>query len=465
VFENVLGQPATDQLIQDLNAGALASAMLFSGPLASGKGTAALELGRIVSCEKGGAGKRNGEANVKSEKTVWADWNCDCPSCSRFRLLVHPDLLCLGWKPFSAEIAASAGAFAREITASPEVKSHSGVILFIRSVRKLTARFNPVLLEDDPKAGKISTLSNSLGEDLDEFELQPSVKLAESILKNAFKLESEGIGEIIPIAQLRRAASWASLAPTGRRKLLLIENAERMQEEGRNSLLKLLEEPPGRLCIVLTTSRTSSMLPTVLSRLRPYRFNARSAAVEDEVIRRVFHDQAVPQLSSSNRIGDYLDSFLPVSKETLEAAAACFAASVAYKAFQLSKKSGRPLPEEAILLGKYCAPKAESAGFGRPKDDMAQVLALLLEKTGRFEIPSLFSRFLASLLDLVSESLAEPVSEKSPAPSSFLPQVAYNELWKKSTGWAETAVKVYKLKPAQVMERLFTELGRGMAAL
>ena len=55
MFENVLGQQATGQLIHDIKAGILAQAMLFSGPSASGKGTSALELGRIISCDVGNA--------------------------------------------------------------------------------------------------------------------------------------------------------------------------------------------------------------------------------------------------------------------------------------------------------------------------------------------------------------------------------------------------------------------------
>jgi len=447
VFENVLGQPAAGQLIQDIKAGVLAPAMLFSGPSASGKGTTALELGRIISCE--------GEA----------EWNCGCSSCSRYRRLINPDLLCLGPRSFSAEIAASAATFLRD--AAPENRNQASRLLFIRSVQKLLARFNPVLWEDDPKASKVSVLANALEENLDEIDqdsnLQGSgvrsqdarssiAKLADTVLKNAFKLESEGMGETIPIAQLRRAASWAWLAPSGRRKLLLIENADRMQEEARNSLLKLLEEPPARVSIALTSSQPGSMLPTVLSRLRPYRFIARDAAVENEVIRRVFRDEG-----RSVRISDYLDSFLPVSKEILNAAAAFFAASAAYKAFLLSKKAGRSLAEEAVLLGKYAARGAEAAGLGRPQGEVAAVIALVLDKTEGFEIPSLFPRFLGCLAELVSRSFGEA--------SSFLPGVAYNELWKKSLNWAESAVKVYRLRAAHVLEKLFLDLGRGMAGL
>ena len=149
MFENLLGQAAANQLIGDMESGVLAPAMLFSGPPASGKGTAALELGRVISCEA-----------VSGR----AAWNCGCPACSRHRLLVHPDLLCFGFRPFSAEIAASAGAFLRE------TGSASSRVLFIRSIRKLLARFNPVLWEDEPKGKKFAQLVDSLEEDLDDLD-------------------------------------------------------------------------------------------------------------------------------------------------------------------------------------------------------------------------------------------------------------------------------------------------------
>ena len=454
MFENVLGQSACDQLVLDIRAGSLAPAMLFSGPPSSGKGTAALELGRVISCEASSAA-----------------WDCACSACARHRFLISPDLLCLGNRPFCAEISASAGALLRD-------RSSASRILFIRSVRKLLTRFNPVLWEDEPKAGKIFPLVNSLEEDLDEVErssigqgsIGPNAteqssaeKLIGGITKTAFKLESEGMSDTIHISQLRKAAWWSRLAPMGRGKLLIIENADRIQEEGRNSLLKLLEEPPPRVYLTLTTPRPGSLSATILSRLRVYRFGGRSAAVEEDVIRRVFRDTV-----KGIGIGTYLDSFLPVSADTLEAAAAFFAASAAYKAVLLSKKRSCPPPEEAVLLGKFCAPRAEAAGFGRPREDSLKVVELVLEKAEKFEIRSLFSRFIARLLEQVSTSLRQEHSPDNGVPGNdapTLPSPAYYELWKQCSGKAETAVGVYNLRPAQALEKLFYDLAGGMAEL
>jgi len=442
VFENLLGQSAASQLIADIEGASLAPSMLFTGPPASGKGTAALELARVISCEA-------------ADKAVRASWNCPCPSCNRHRLLVHPDLLCLGSKPFSSEIAASASSFLKE-TGSP-----SSRILFIRSVRKLLARFNPVLWEDEPKAGKISPLVNSLEEDLDDLaflfahssvDAGSVTKLTEEIIKGSFKLQSEGMSETIPIGQIRRAAFWSRLAPASGGKCLIIENAHRMQEEARNSLLKLLEEPPARLTVVLTAPRPLCLIPTILSRLRPYAFSSRGAEAEQEVIRRVFKAEGCYK----GGIGPYLDSFLPVTSDALEALAAFFAASVAYRAALLSKRQGRSLSEEVVQLGKSSAPKAEVAGLGRPKEDTAAVINLIVEKAAKFEVRSLFSRFLSCLLAQVSMSAMS---------SGTAPSVSFSQAWKQCSDWAETAAGTYNLRPPQVLEKLLIDLSLRMAEL
>jgi hypothetical protein len=89
--------------------------------------------------------------------------------------------------------------------------------------------------------------------------------------------------------------------------------------------------------------------------------------------------------------------------------------------------------------------------------DSGAVVALILEKADKFGVRSLFSRFLFCLLKQVSLS----VQQASP----FLPGLAYSELWKRCSDWAESAVGVYNLRPAQALEKIFTDLSRGMAEL
>ncbi|MDR2501096.1 MAG: DNA polymerase III [Treponema sp.] len=449
MFENVLGQPAASRLGEDISRGVLAPSMLFQGPAASGKGTAALELGRILSCESTGA-----------------PWNCACAACSRHRLLYHPDLMALGSRPFSAEIAAAAQAFAGD----PDSAARP---FFIRSVRKLLLRFSPVLWEDEPKFSKLLSLIDGLETELDEAITQvpapeAAQKLCAAILKNAQKLEAEGLGELIPAAQVRRAAYWCNLAPQGKRKLLLIENADRMRDEGRNSLLKLLEEPPPGAVIVLAATHGDALLPTILSRLRPYRFHARPAAVETEVIRRVFKGSPPDQtdgkaggpaaLEEGSLIGAYLDSFLPVSQERLYPLAAFFIASLTYQGALILKHRGLgELPAELVALGKYTSPIAEAAGLGRPARDIGSCIQTVMDGAQRFDASALFKRFFTLALGILSASLRQ---------GPFSPQAAaLGELTRRLAGDAVLAALTYNQNPALALERFCAEFKQSLPVL
>jgi DNA polymerase-3 subunit gamma/tau len=438
VFENIIAQDASSQLASDLRSGRLAPSMLFFGPDSTGKGSAALELARSLSCGEDAA------------------WNCSCASCMRHRSLLHGDLLMLGPRAFSPEIAAASSAFLREPAAS------ATRALFIRSLRKLMARFSPVLLEDDPKQGKLSPLLQSLEEGLDEFESladgSGAEKICEKLQKDALKLESEGMSELIPINHIRRAAYWSRLAPNGKRKLLLIENADRMREEARNSLLKLLEEPPATLNIVLTSQRREAIMPTLLSRLRPYRFLKRESEKEREVIRRVFRDAEWGASSASDSgggiISAYLETFLPQNTEKLDQLAAYFIASVARAAaLELKKKGVREIPAFVSALGSRYAPIADGAGFERSlraKD----VIKTLLASSDNFEGRS-SSRFLKTALDLVSAA----AREGAPGPQAL----AYNDIWRKYSAEAETAMNVLNQSPALALEAYFFRLTQVLA--
>ncbi|MDR2133653.1 MAG: DNA polymerase III [Treponema sp.] len=455
MFENIIAQDAAAQLGEDLRSGRLAPSMLFFGPPASGKGSAGLELARALSCENGAAA-----------------WDCACPACARHRRLLHPDLLTLGLRPFSAEIAASAAAFARD-PGSP-----ASSVLFIRSARKLLARFSPVLWEDDPKLGKLNPLLRSLEEELDDFEslagaaaeireadgsaaeggaVSGAGKLCASILKNAVKLEDEGLGETIPIAWIRRAAFWSRLAPSGRRKTLLVENAGRMQEGARNSLLKLLEEPADTVSIILTAPRREAILPTLLSRLRPYRFLGRDEERELEVIRRVFRDKspAPREAGAGISVGAYLDTFLPQPDGKLYPLAAFFTASLARAAAVSLKKRGvKEIPGPLVSLGKYCAPIAGAAGFERALD-AGDVIAAVLAASGNFEARS-FPRFLRLALSQIREAM----KEETGAPL----YIAYNDIWRKCAAEAEAASGVWNQSPALALESLFYRLKEGLVS-
>jgi DNA polymerase-3 subunit gamma/tau len=466
MFENILGQPAAAQIRQDAEAGLLAPSMLFWGPPAAGKGSAALELARFLSCEQPPPGRGR--------------WNCPCAACALHRFLSHPDMLVFGPRSFSAEIAAARDCLLREKGGSP------APVLFVRALRKLVSRFSPVLWEDDPKLGKLAPLISAIEEDLEDLDRLLKARkqtgggaeegdfeknldrIGARAVQNAFKLEAEGMGESVPIAWIRRAAAWSHLAPAGRGKFILIENADRMQEGARNSLLKILEEPSPALTIVLTTARREAVLPTLLSRLRPYRFMKRDAAAEEEVIRRIFKASPRPRGEGENRIAAWLDSFLPVSPASLRPLAAFFIASLAKRAVIAARKGGRgDIPAALLRLGTRCGPIASEAGLGLSTDSR-EIVSAVLSGTENFFPRSLFSRFMGILLGLVSESLAGgegPDTGAAGADGKYSPSmIPYNDIWREGTGGAAQAVLVWNQNPALTLDRLVNVLVSSMAA-
>ena len=55
-------------------------------------------------------------------------------------------------------------------------------------------------------------------------------------------------------------------------KVYIVDEAEYLNEEAQNSLLKTLEEPPEYVCIILITQNIQSFLPTIISRVKQVRF-------------------------------------------------------------------------------------------------------------------------------------------------------------------------------------------------
>ena len=79
-------------------------------------------------------------------------------------------------------------------------------------------------------------------------------------------------GRDIRIQQIRDLIREIQVRPMeGKRRVFLIDPADRMTSEAANALLKTLEEPPPRSSILLVTSKYHSLLPTVRSRCQVIR--------------------------------------------------------------------------------------------------------------------------------------------------------------------------------------------------
>ena len=82
----------------------------------------------------------------------------------------------------------------------------------------------------------------------------------------------------VAIDQVRDLKREAAYPPyEGKWKIFIVEDTEQMRAEAANSLLKVLEEPPPRIVIILLSESTEALLPTLVSRAQLVRFTLVSA--------------------------------------------------------------------------------------------------------------------------------------------------------------------------------------------
>jgi DNA polymerase III delta prime subunit len=277
VFENILDHPEVkDILIEDIKSKKLPSSLLFHGDVYTGKLTAALELARVLSCELEGS------------------WTCKCSSCEHHRLLDAPSTVMLGNRYFIEEIEACSDVLRRTRQGVSQYQ-------FLRSVRKLTRRFDQQIWEGQDNKLK------GLGPELEKIEIileevkpgntLPDEKKLKKLLSDAGKIcrkISEYIsGDNIPISHIRNTTYWCHTTFMGLSKIVIIEGADSMGESSRNALLKIIEEPPPNVYFILLSTRKNKIIPTILSRVRPYNFKPRTNKEDSEILKRIFKDDSI----------------------------------------------------------------------------------------------------------------------------------------------------------------------------
>jgi len=136
----------------------------------------------------------------------------------------------------------------------------------------LARRLGQALL---PDAEKIEQDDLSLGHNVEmlaEREKLPADKRAEDPLLLAshpdfVTFPPDGPLRQISIQQMRTLKERCRYAPMkGERRVFLIDQVDRANEQAANSLLKTLEEPPDHLILVMTATNVYDLLPTIRSR-------------------------------------------------------------------------------------------------------------------------------------------------------------------------------------------------------
>ena len=105
----------------------------------------------------------------------------------------------------------------------------------------------------------------------------------------------------ISIDQIRQVVHQVAYRPfEGRRRVVVIEDADKMNTEAQSALLKTLEEPPDSSQFVLITSRPDLLLQTVRSRIQQLKFIHLSVDEVFQVVRGLGVKKADAQLLAAS---------------------------------------------------------------------------------------------------------------------------------------------------------------------
>jgi len=131
--------------------------------------------------------------------------------------------------------------------------------------------------EPEPGPAKVhSDLSDSCGACLSCLQAasgaHPDIRVVDTAFQAALLDEAESAN--LKIDTMRELTRWAQQKPMlSNWKVFIVRDAEAMMPPAQNALLKTLEEPPPGTVVILTVSKKTSLLATILSRSCLVEFN------------------------------------------------------------------------------------------------------------------------------------------------------------------------------------------------
>lgn len=146
----------------------------------------------------------------------------------------------------------------------------------------------------------------------------------------------------------------------GKGRVCVLDEADLLNEEAANCLLKSLEEPPHGSVLVLLATGTDTQLPTILSRCQVVRFNPLSTAD----LKLVLVDQGVTDAADLDRLARLSGGCVGRALALVDADVAAFRHTL-LNAFTVTKPDAftlaRQVNEFVADAGKESGPKRERA--------------------------------------------------------------------------------------------------------
>jgi DNA polymerase-3 subunit delta' len=239
------------------------------------------------------------------------------------------------------------------------------------------------------------------------------VRIGRGVHADVLMIEPGETGTI-KVDQIREAIERSAYRPfEGRRRVVIVDDADAMVAEAQNALLKTLEEPPPSSMFVLVTSRPDLLLPTVQSRCQRLRFG-RLAPAEVACVLMEAHEYSEPQAhaaasASDGSVGAALEGASEDFAEAREAAVTLLQAAAssndprrrldgarvlagAGRGGADREELGRRLTAVASMLRDLAALHARADACALANADLAPMLQRLLRV---FDAPRALSAFAA----------------------------------------------------------------------
>lgn len=192
-----------------------------------------------------------------------------------------------------------------------------------------------VLLCHEPSEGQCcgrcpACLALKAGNHPDYFQLLPesSGKAAKSIKIEAVRELQAGIARVPLLSQ---------------RRVVIIHEAEKMNEAAANCLLKTIEEPAGQVVFILLTSAPAALLDTIISRCMRVEFGI----MQHEELKEVLCRQGL-QEAEAGRLADIADGSASRAMSLREPEVQ----ELFRQAFSLAEKAGSFTVDEMLPLAK-----------------------------------------------------------------------------------------------------------------
>ncbi|MGA2622447.1 MAG: DNA polymerase III subunit [Bacteroidota bacterium] len=124
----------------------------------------------------------------------------------------------------------------------------------------------------------------------------------------------------IKVNSIREIRRTLSLRSFGKGKSVsIIMDADQLNDESSNALLKTLEEPHENNLLILTTARPDYLLPTIVSRCQQVRFDIlRNEEIQDALVRRKQLDASRAAIIAQLANGSYARALELISTSLLE---------------------------------------------------------------------------------------------------------------------------------------------------